>query len=94
MANLNSLTVKFSDLPKIDGVFLNDITAEAYREYDMVGRDKPYRIENPVGMYVRNGGTTHRVVDSEGVAHCIPFGGTSGTVLRCKNKPGVPPVQS
>lgn len=67
-----------------------DITDELYREYDFSGRI--YRINNPQTLYIREGGTTHRVVDSEGVVHCIPTVGERGTVLRWKTKDITTPV--
>lgn len=74
-----------SDLTK------SDITVEAWREYDFGGR--VYRIENPVDLYMRPGGTTHRVVDAQGIAHCVPAPGQLGCVLRWKSQPGLPPVK-
>lgn len=71
----------------------HDISHELWREYDIVGRPEPYRIEKPVTLYVRPGGSTHRVVDGGGIARCIPFGGTSGTVLRWRNPTGTDPVK-
>lgn len=68
-----------------------DISAELWREYDWDGRI--YRIDNPVTLYIRPGGTTHRVVDASGVAHCIPSVGEHGCVLRWKNRSGIEPVQ-
>lgn len=46
------------------------IEDEAWREYDWAGR--VYRIEKPVALYYRRGGTTHRVVDATGITHCVP----------------------
>jgi hypothetical protein len=70
-----------------------DISAEAYREYDFIFGDEArlYRIDNPVSLYI--GTSTHRVVDGEGVVHCIPAPGHFGCVLRWKPKPGNGPVQ-
>jgi hypothetical protein len=68
-----------------------DITAEAYREYDFNGR--VYRIEEPVTLYYRMGGFTHRVLDSEGTVHCVPGPGNGNCVLRWKNKEGFEPCQ-
>jgi hypothetical protein len=68
-----------------------DLTDEAYREYDIPDRDEPYRIDNPVTLFTRPGGTTHRVLDSEGVTHCIPFPG-NGVVFRWEVKEGKDPV--
>lgn len=46
------------------------LTDEEWREYDWAGRI--YRIQNPTELYYRRGGTTHRVVDGEGITHCVP----------------------
>lgn len=66
-----------------------DITTEAYREYDFGGRT--YRIDAPVTLYLRTGGSTHRVVDASNVVHYVPAPGVNGCVLRRLNKdPKVP----
>lgn len=70
---------------------VHDLTIESWREYDFGGR--VYRILNPKELYTRTGGTTHRVVDSEGIAHCLPAPGVQGCVLRWKNKKKAKPVQ-
>lgn len=57
---------------------------EIYREYDFDGR--VYRIDNPVTLYYREGGTTHRIVDNDGIVHCVPAPGMHGCVLRWKSK--------
>lgn len=67
-----------------------DLTTEEYREYDFSGR--VYRIDNPVSLFYRDGGTTHRVVDKDGVVHCLPAPGLQGCVLRWKNKDSSVPV--
>lgn len=67
-----------------------DLTVEQYREYEFGGR--VYRIESPVALYSRAGGTTHRVVDSDGVVHCVPAPGQLGCVLRWKSKDPNKPV--
>lgn len=66
-----------------------DLTGEMYRVYDIPGRDEPYRIFDPVTLYTRPGGTTHRVLDRDGKVHCIPM---SGTVLRWKSRNSDNPV--
>lgn len=66
-----------ADLKKIDvkGV-------EEWREYDFGGR--VYRIDNPVSVQFRDGSTTHRVTDGDGVVHCVPAPDHEGCVLRWK----------
>lgn len=68
-----------------------DITAEAYREYAFDGT--VYRIDNPKALYYRKAGSTHRILDGNGVVHCVPFGKGTGSVLRWKNREGLDPVQ-
>jgi hypothetical protein len=68
-----------------------ELTAEEWREYDFTGR--VYRIENPVSFFYRPGGSTHRVLDTAGIVHCVPAPGRDGCVLRWKNKDGYDPVQ-
>lgn len=58
----------------------NDISNEAWREYDFGGR--VYRIESPKLLYMRVGGSTHRVVDANNITHCVPAPGEKGCVLR------------
>ena len=70
-----------------------DISHELWREYDWPARGLPYRIDTPMKLYLRPGGTTHRVVDGSGVAHCVPSVGVNGCVLRWKNPNGISPVQ-
>ena len=60
-----------------------DISTEAWREYDFGGRI--YRIEKPQKLFLRVGGTTHRVVDKDGVVHCLPTVGQGDCVLRWQN---------
>lgn len=55
---------------------------EEWREYDFGGRI--YRIEKPTELQFYDGSTTHRVIDSEGIVHCVPTPGTQGCVLRWK----------
>lgn len=69
----------------------SDLTKEEYREYDFGGR--VYRIESPKTLYMRKGGSTHRVLDAAGVVHCIPAPGVGGCALRWKPKNADEPVQ-
>lgn len=68
-----------------------DLSAELYREYDFDGRT--YQIFNPKALYYRPAGSTHRILDQQGVIHCVPFGRGTGSVLRWKNREGKDPVQ-
>lgn len=69
---------------------VKSIRSEAYREYSFGGRT--YRIDRPVSLYTRQGGTTHRVVDRQGVVHCVPAPGMGDCVLRWKNRDTAKPV--
>jgi hypothetical protein len=60
-----------------------DITTEKWREYDFGGR--VYRIDNPKTLFIRPGGSTHRVLGDDGVVHCLPIPGSCGCVLRWAN---------
>lgn len=66
-----------SDLRKID---LKGV--EEWREYDFGGR--VYRIDNPVSVEFRDGSSTHRVTDANGIVHCVPAPGQMGCALRWK----------
>lgn len=69
-----------------------DLSDEVYREYDFGGR--VYRIDSPMKFYMREGGTTHRIVDVNGLVHCVPApSATSGCVLRWMPKDAANPVQ-
>lgn len=71
-----------------------DLSVELYREY-VDPKGNVYRISNPVALYYRDGGSTHRIVDSDGVTHCVAFpsgyGGAQIT-LRWKNRDSSQPV--
>jgi hypothetical protein len=60
----------------------SNLRVEQYREYDFEGR--VYRIANPSKLFVRKGGSTHRILDNDGVVHCVPAPGVKGCVLRWK----------
>lgn len=74
-------------MPELQKFYLT----EEWREYDFGGR--VYRINVPTELYIRLGGTTHRVVDSEGVVHCVPIPGSFGCVIRWKEKDPSNPVK-
>jgi hypothetical protein len=64
-----------------------DLSTEEWREYDYGGTT--YRIGKPSKLYCRRGGSTHRVVDTDGITHCVPAPGIHGCVLRWKATPPV-----
>jgi hypothetical protein len=69
----------------------SDLRAEEWREYDFGGR--VYRIDNPVTLFLRAGGSTHRVLDTAGMVHCLPAPGHHGCALRWKPRDTTKPVQ-
>jgi hypothetical protein len=68
-----------------------DLTGEHWRQYSFAGRD--YRIEDPQKLWMRPGGTTHRVLDLNGIVHCVPAPGQGDCVLTWKPKDFSNPVQ-
>lgn len=66
-----------------------DLTKEAWREYDFGGR--VYRIAAPKLLWI--GTTAHRVLDHDGIVHCVPAVGQHGCVLRWAPKDPREPVQ-
>ena len=56
--------------------FVGDLRDEEWREYHIEGRKFPYRINRPVTLYMRKGGTGHRVLDADGIVHWIPMKNT------------------
>lgn len=81
------------------------IDEEIWREYewDEIRQDKngklhrtgeriTYRINRPTLLFIRPGGTTHRVVDFDGVAHCVPAVGLLGCIIRWANPKDSDPV--
>ena len=81
----------------------HDLTRELWREYDfpvLTGKENAqgqlesitriYRIEEPKALFLRPGGATHRVLDKDGVIHCVPAPGVQGCILRWKNRKGEP----
>jgi hypothetical protein len=61
---------------------------ELWREYEFgAGEFRiTYRIGLPVTLWMRPGGTTHRVLDPNGVTHIVPAPGHFGCVLRYEGK--------
>lgn len=75
---------------------VHDLSAEEYREYEWndpaVGL-RVYRIDAPKELHLREGGTTHRVVDAKGIVHSVPAVGQLGCALRWKPRNAAEPVQ-
>jgi hypothetical protein len=46
---------------------------------------REYIIVNPRYVYIRSGRFTHRVVDADGISHCVPAPGRYGCVLKWEN---------
>lgn len=67
-----------------------DLTCEIWREYVYGGQT--YRIDAPLKLITRPGGTTHRVLTGDGVVHCVPAPGHNGCALRWKAKDETKPV--
>jgi hypothetical protein len=69
-----------------------DISDELYRE--VVRPDGTvYRINNPKTLIIRKGGSTHRVVDADGLVHCYAAPESGVTILRWKAREGLDPVK-
>ena len=71
-----------------------DLSKEEWREYrliDSTGCPHDYKIVSPLKLWV--GTTSHRILDSAGIVHCVPSVGVNATVLRWKPKDVSDPVQ-
>lgn len=86
---MSRLTFKELTAPYGDGYQMRDLSEEAYREYVNDG-EVFYRIDDPIALITRTGGTTHRVVDADGVVHCVPVGPL--TVIKWVNRNRYQPV--
>lgn len=73
-----------------DGLVELNVSSELWREYDFGGRS--YHIQNPVKVFYRPGGKTHRIVDADGKTHCCPAPGEFSCVIRWRAKDGQPAV--
>lgn len=66
-----------------------DLSKELWREYQFGA--VVYQIDAPLKAWL--GTTTHRILDSEGIVHCVPRPGLDGCVLRWKPRDANNPVQ-
>ena len=73
-----------------EGILRFDICDESWREYRYA--DQVVRIENPIYLYLKKGGTTHRILGGDGVMYCVPAVGVQGCFLRWKPKDMERPV--
>jgi hypothetical protein len=67
------------------------LASEEWREYEFGG--KVYRISNPARLFIRVGGSTHRILDGVGIVHCVPAPGEHGCILRWKTRDGFKPCE-
>lgn len=77
------------------GMIRGDLSDEEWREYDFDGR--VVRIEDPIALVMRPGGTTHRIIHlnedgTERIVTCVPAPGYNGCVLRWGARDGAPLV--
>jgi hypothetical protein len=82
------MSLSFDDIEIPDDLKGFDISHEIYREYLVPGRSESYVIDYPLALMIRPGGASHRVIDKDGLAHCIPM---AGTIVRWFNGEGEPP---
>lgn len=75
-----------------DTYFTKDISEELYREVVLPTGDV-YRIDNPKTLVTRIGGSTHRVVDAQGITHCYADPSVGMSVIRWKARPGTATVR-
>ena len=74
----------------------HDITTELYREYRWInkfGHEQVIRIDNPMTLFIREGGATHRILREDGVVFCVPSPHICGVVLSWKNKDVTKPCE-
>ena len=83
----------FEDMPQIDRLTLMNISDETVRTYYTMGV-KVHEIVDPIAVYIRPGGTTHRVVDSTGLVHCVAFPNMGRTTFTWRNHDQTTPVKS
>jgi|GEM_PF-3137536 len=64
----------------------SDISDEEYRV--VITNDLVHRIDNPKTLVLRKGGSTHRVIDQQGLVHCYAAPETGKSILQWKARPG------
>lgn len=81
--------IQLSETPtKLEGPL--DLSDELWRSYEWIfnkfGQVRYYSITSPQKLWYRRDGSTHRILDAEGVVHCVPAPGERGCVLRWQSK--------
>jgi hypothetical protein len=78
----------------MNDLIVGDIYNESWREYEWESEFgvRTVRIENPITLYFRPNGSTHRVWDGN-VVYCIPAPGRMGCVLKWSPKDPTRPVE-
>jgi hypothetical protein len=63
-----------------------DISGVIWREYSWVvnGIERAVRIDRPKELFCRPGGTTHRIVDEDGLVYIVPSVGVMGCFITYK----------
>ena len=69
-----------------------DISDELWREVHLSSGLK-LRIDNPATLIIRKGGSTHRVVDSDGVVYCYVAPETGHSYIKWMARPSKPAVR-
>jgi len=81
----------------LETVTKHDLIGVLWREYEWIdpesGAVRVYKIDGPVALFTRPGGTTHRIVDALGTVHCVPAVGWFGCVARWQKVGGELPVR-
>lgn len=74
-----------------------DICGEEMRVYLQLSHDKThevaYIIDHPVKLYFRPKGTTHRILDAEGIVHIVPAPGHGTFAIKYLPKNAAEPVR-
>lgn len=67
-----------------------DLSDEEFREYAIPATGEVYRISDPKQFYMREGGSTHRIVDKAGIVHCVAYPTNNGNMVVLRWKPRDP----
>lgn len=65
---------------------------EQWRRYNW--GERIYQIDRPIWVWYREGGSTHRVVDQDGIVHIVPGPGYRGCVITYKPLPDADEVHA